>query len=78
MTMCTDVKYLDVEKYTYSNKIYTIREETHEDGVYFFINGDTGYKATDWTIEDAINDYLSPNGYEFRVNAFYKAWGFYD
>lgn len=60
-------------------EIYYTDEYTDENGKQWLsINGDTHYPLDQWSKEEAIEDYLSPEAEEKRQEFFYRAWGFYD
>ena len=65
-------------EYSYNPNIYAVQERTEDRTKWYIINYSTWYKATEWTLHDAIKHYLSEEGEEQRMEAFYKAWGFCD
>ena len=73
-----EVKYLPVEKYTTNANIYTLKVEKRDGKTWYVINGDTMYLSPDWSLQDAIEHYLSPEAEEERDEAFREAYGFYD
>ena len=72
------VKDLPVANYTLSDEIYTLTEQQSDDGTWYCINGDTSYNADSWTLKEAIDDYLSDESKESRLDSFYRSNGFYD
>jgi len=41
---------------------------------YYWINGSEGYKKSDWTLEEAVNDYKSEEGKARRFESEYRSW----
>ena len=41
---------------------------------FYWINGADGYKKSEWTIEEAVNDYKSAEGKARRFELEYRAW----
>jgi len=41
---------------------------------YYWINGSEGYKKSDWTLEEAVNDYKSEEGKARRFELEYRSW----
>jgi len=41
---------------------------------YYWINGSEGYKKSDWTLEEAVNDYKSEEGKARRFGSEYRSW----
>ena len=61
------------------SKIYYMNEYTDEKGKkWLSINGDTDYPLDQWSKEDAIDDYLSPESEIERDIETRQAFGFYD
>lgn len=59
-------------------EVYTLEEQERDGKLWLVINGDTMYPLDRWTREDAIADYESPAAYNRRMDAFYRAYGYYD
>lgn len=60
------------------DEIYELVIKKGKRKLWLHINGSVAYDLNDWKIQEAIEDFLSKEGYERRMVAFYTAWGFYD
>lgn len=72
------MKYLTVTDYSLHPDIYTIGEYYKDGQKWYAINGDTHYRASEWSIKEAVADYLTEEAKAERDEAFRRANGFYD
>jgi hypothetical protein len=62
--------YNKFEKYCDNREIFYIEDRSG----YYWINGADGYKKSDWTLEEAVNDYKSVEEKARRFESEYRSW----
>ena len=78
MTPEVKVDELPVEWYTTDPSIYSLEIRTEKRTKWLYINYSNGFKLPEWDVQEAVDYYLSEEGYNDRMESFYRAWGFYD
>lgn len=58
------------DNYCDNREIFYIEDQNG----YYWINGSEGYKKSDWTLEEAVNDYKSEEGKARRFESEYRSW----
>ena len=71
-------KKLTITEFTFHPDIYSLETYTERGITYLVINYSTHYPLNQWSIAEAIEYYLSPEGKNEREISFMKAYGFYD
>ena len=65
---------LTVSAFTLHPDIYALQIRTEDRTKYIVINYDSMFNLSEWSIEQAINYYLSDEYKEKQFDAWYKAW----
>ena len=65
---------LSVTDYTLNPNIYALQIRTECRKKYIVINYDELFNLAEWSIEEAINYYLSDEGKESRFDSLYRAY----
>ena len=65
---------LTVTKYTLHPDIFALQIRTEDRTKYIVINYDEPFNLSEWSIEAAINHYLSNEGKQERYDSWYRAW----
>lgn len=69
-----NIENLNVTDFTLSNEIYSLQIRTENKTKWIVINYSNQFKYSDWTIEQAINYYLSKEGKMAHFDSWYKTW----
>ena len=65
---------LTVTKYTLHPDILALQIRTEDRTRYLVINYSEQFNLSEWSIEEAINYYLSDEGKQDRFDSWYRAW----
>lgn len=65
---------LNIPQFTTKAGIYSLRIRQEDRTKYIIINETSWYPDAEWTIDEAIDHYLSKEGRESRFEAWYSAW----
>lgn len=68
------IKELIVSEYTTHSDIYSLQIRTEKNNKWLYINYTDGYNLKQWTIEEAINHYLSDEGKAERFESWYHSY----